>query len=101
VSAPFVNLERPVRLRSGSSSGKPLFDSRMPADTAPISVDTRVFVWQRDGGKCRKCGSRRNLHFDHVIPRSWGGASTVENVQVLCRRCNLAKGASLVDGGGR
>jgi 5-methylcytosine-specific restriction endonuclease McrA len=55
-------------------------------------------VWQRDGGKCRNCGSTKDLHFDHVIPRSWGGASTVENVQVLCRDCNLKKGASLVDG---
>ncbi len=61
-------------------------------------MDTRIFVWQRDGGRCRHCGARSQLHFDHVIPRSWGGASTVDNVQILCRRCNLRKGASLLDG---
>jgi len=99
MSAPFGSLRRPVRLRLGSSGRKPLLDARASADTEPINVDTRLFVWQRDGGKCRNCGSRHELHFDHVIPRSWGGSSTVENVQVLCLQCNLRKGASLVDGG--
>jgi 5-methylcytosine-specific restriction endonuclease McrA len=69
-----------------------------PVDTAPVSVDARLFVWQRDEGKCRNCGSRQDLHFDHVIPRSLGGSSTVENIQILCRTCNQKKGASLVDG---
>jgi len=100
VSAPFRDLGRPVRLRPRSSSAKPAFDAPRP-DTEPVSVDTRIFVWRRDGGKCRNCGSRQDLHFDHVIPRSWGGASTAENVQLLCRDCNLRKGASLVDGGSR
>jgi 5-methylcytosine-specific restriction endonuclease McrA len=75
-------------------------ERRNPVDTEPISVAARLFVWQRDGGKCRNCGSTHDLHFDHVIPRSWGGASTVDNVQVLCRHCNVGKGASLIDGGG-
>jgi hypothetical protein len=100
VSAPFANLSRPVRLRFPSSgTHKPALDARNPADTEPISGDTRIFVWQRDGGKCRNCGSTEHLHFDHVIPRSWGGASTANNVQLLCRDCNLKKGASLLDGG--
>jgi 5-methylcytosine-specific restriction endonuclease McrA len=29
----------------------------------------------------------------HVIPWSRGGATSVGNLQLLCRRCNLAKGA--------
>jgi 5-methylcytosine-specific restriction endonuclease McrA len=70
-------------------------------DTEPINVETRLFVWQRDEGRCRNCGSQENLHFDHVIPRSRGGSSTAENIQLLCRQCNLRKGATLVDGGGR
>jgi len=98
VSAPFRDLGRPIRLRSRPSNRKPALNSPR-SDTEPVSADTRIFVWQRDGGQCRNCGSRRDLHFDHVIPQSWGGASTAENVQLLCRDCNLRKGASLVDGG--
>ena len=100
MSAPFRDLRRPIRLRSPSlpSTSKPPLAAAQ-TDTEPISVDTRLFVWQRDGGVCRNCGSTANLHFDHVIPRSWGGASTADNVQLLCRNCNLKKGASLIDGG--
>jgi 5-methylcytosine-specific restriction endonuclease McrA len=100
VSAPFRDLRRQIRLRSTSapSTSKPHL-AAAPTDTEPISVDTRLFVWQRDGGACRNCGATTNLHFDHVIPRSWGGASTADNVQLLCRDCNLKKGASLIDGG--
>lgn len=99
MSAPFAGLSHPVRLRPASRSQKPRLDARNPSDTEPVSADTRIFVWQRDGGRCRNCGSAHNLHFDHVIPRSWGGASTADNVQLLCGDCNLRKGASLIDGG--
>lgn len=100
MSAPFRDLRRPIRLRSTSSpSTSKLRLTTAQTDTNPISVDTRLFVWQRDGGRCRNCASTGNLHFDHVIPRSWGGASTADNVELLCRNCNLKKGASLIDGG--
>jgi 5-methylcytosine-specific restriction endonuclease McrA len=99
VSAPFAGLRRPVRLRPAAGSRKPPLDARDPRDTEPVSTDTRIFVWQRDHGRCRNCGSAHDLHFDHVIPRSWGGAGTADNVQLLCRDCNLRKGASLIDGG--
>jgi 5-methylcytosine-specific restriction endonuclease McrA len=99
VSAPFANLRRPIRLKARRTERAPRLKPGPNKDTAPVSVDTRLFVWQRDGGRCTNCGSRSDLHFDHVIPRSWGGSSTAENVQLLCRGCNLRKGASLVDGG--
>ncbi|MGH2365293.1 MAG: HNH endonuclease [Chloroflexota bacterium] len=63
--------------------------------TSRISADTRLFVWQRDGGRCAHCGATSNLQFDHIIPYSWGGADTAENVELLCRPCNLSKGANL------
>ena len=99
MSARFTGLRRPIRLRPRPSERRPPLNPAPRNDTTPVSVDTRLFVWQRDGGRCRNCGSGSDLHFDHVIPRSWGGSSTAGNVQLLCRRCNLRKGASLVDGG--
>ena len=52
-------------------------------------------VWRRDNGRCVQCESRENLQFDHIIPVSKGGATTVDNLQLLCRSCNLSKGAKI------
>lgn len=71
-----------------SSDGSPshLVHSRL----IPSSV--KLAVWQRDKGACVLCGSRQNLHFDHVIPFAKGGSSLVEsNIQLLCASHNLAK----------
>jgi len=53
-------------------------------------------VWKRDGGRCVQCSSQDNLHFDHNIPFSKGGSSLVAtNIQLLCARHNLGKGARI------
>jgi hypothetical protein len=58
---------------------------------APIAESVRLFVWQRDGGKCVKCGSQELLEFDHIIPVSKGGSSTERNIQLLCEACNRSR----------
>lgn len=57
-----------------------------------IPSAVKLEVWRRDGGRCVQCGSRDNLHFDHIIPYSKGGSSLVAaNIQLLCARHNLEK----------
>ena len=60
-----------------------------------IPEDTRLLVWERDGGMCAKCGSTTELQFDHVIPFSLGGGSTSDNLQILCGPCNRVKSNSI------
>lgn len=60
-----------------------------------IPQDVMDKVWNRDGGRCVKCGSRENLEFDHIIPVSKGGATTYRNLQLLCKKCNLEKSNSI------
>lgn len=61
------------------------------AGSRSIPQDVRAQVFARDGGRCVQCGAMEYLEFDHIIPFSKGGASTIGNVTLLCRACNLAK----------
>lgn len=56
-----------------------------------IPEEVRRSVWFRDEGKCVRCGSDKDLEFDHIIPVSKGGSNTEKNVQLLCKECNRKK----------
>lgn len=68
----------------------------VPSVRGAIPDDGKQLVWTRDRGCCRQCGANIELQFDHVIPVSMGGASTPENLQILCGPCNRRKGASII-----
>ncbi len=63
-----------------------------------IPLRLRYRVLKRDCFKCTLCGAspakdpRVYLHIDHIFPYSKGGATTEENLRVLCNACNLGKG---------
>lgn len=60
-----------------------------------IPTNIRRQVIERDGLYCVYCDEdlhESEIHLDHVIPESQGGPTTVNNLQVTCRRCNTAKG---------
>lgn len=56
---------------------------------------TRESVFAADDFRCRYCGSTEDLTVDHIIPRTFGGTNKRENLQTLCRSCNLEKGCNL------
>lgn len=58
----------------------------------------RTSVFERDGYRCQApgCGSWEDLQADHIHPESKGGPTTLENLQTLCRPCNMRKGAKVV-----
>jgi Holliday junction DNA helicase RuvB subunit len=62
---------------------------------AAIPSDVRREVWRRDGGKCVKCGSRKNLEYDHIVPVSKGGSNTARNIELLCEKHNREKRDSI------
>jgi hypothetical protein len=69
-----------------------LTENRLRERTRLIPSDVKRVVWARDKGRCVICGAIDELHFDHDLPYSRGGASiTPENVRILCARHNLQK----------
>ena len=63
-------------------------------NTRSIPQDVKIAVSVRDQGRCVQCGSAEDLHYDHKIPWSKGGANTANNIQLLCGTCNRRKGAN-------
>jgi len=70
-------------------------------------------VFARDGWRCRMChhptlrkhaNTDDSPELDHIVPLAHGGSHTYGNTQLLCRKCNGAKGFKLLgdlDLGGR
>lgn len=58
-------------------------------------------AYQRDSYTCALCGLEgmgdtheekiRGFALDHIVPHAAGGSSELENLQVLCRKCNRDK----------
>jgi 5-methylcytosine-specific restriction endonuclease McrA len=70
----------------------------------PISEGLRYDVFARANFRCEACGASPKdkdkdkdeevrLEVDHIIPVSKGGSSAFNNLQALCRACNLGKAA--------
>ena len=64
-----------------------------------FTEEERLEIYRRDNSVCQlkiKCDGKQcgwgDWHADHVIPYNKGGQTTVDNGQVACPECNLAKG---------
>ena len=58
---------------------------------------TRFNVFLRDNFMCQYCSSKKELTFDHLLPRSKGGKTDWDNVVTACSSCNVQKGGRLIE----
>ena len=56
-----------------------------------ITEDLRTTIFERDNHRCVFCDSPDDLQIDHKKPFSKGGTTSIENLQTLCRKCNMKK----------
>ena len=86
------------RLKLVASSASAMAEAPvLPPPRRLIPTKVKIDVWRRDQGRCVQCGATTELHFDHDYPFSRGGSSmTATNVQLLCARHNLSKGAKIL-----
>jgi hypothetical protein len=75
-------------------SRRPSIESKQTSFALPkrgSSISTRLLLANRDGYKCKICGTEANLEIVHIIPISKGGTNDIENLQLLCAKHNLEK----------
>ena len=41
---------------------------------------------------CSRCGTNKYLTADHILSLANGGSNILENIMILCRKCNSSKG---------
>jgi ATP adenylyltransferase len=76
-----------------ASRGLAIWDYRL-LDDNPIPDSLRFRILKEAKGRCALCGAtkdERPLDIDHIKPRSQGGKTEYENLQVLCSKCNRSK----------
>jgi hypothetical protein len=90
-------LQRKRRLEQKLQSARSLMraEENGRPTRAPISTELKRAVFERDGGRCVECDSTFDLQYDHILPVALGGATTFENLQILCADCNRNKSDSI------
>lgn len=63
----------------------------------PVPKIVKEKVFTRDQNICLKCWTTENLSIDHIVPRIKGGNNDENNLQTLCRECNVEKGIDIID----
>lgn len=51
-------------------------------------------IYEKQGGICPICGKHyefNEMDADHIVPWSKGGKTTIDNLQMLCKKCNHEK----------
>lgn len=69
---------------------------------ARIGKNTRKILWVTSSGYCPLCDTKMTnkgcptvdnfATVDHIIPLSKNGHSNIENLRLICRRCNIKRG---------
>lgn len=89
-----------IRNRKGDFyNDKEIWDAICRMERAKVSNAMRSHIFERDGYKCLCCGKSMNeaeLEIDHIIPISIGGKSVEDNLQTLCKACNISKGTQII-----
>ncbi len=60
-----------------------------------FGTEIREYLLERFGHTCQYCGGESGdavLEWEHMVPRSRGGSSSVKNASLACRSCNRDKG---------
>lgn len=91
VSNGYLARSSPEKIRAWTRRQKPLRTrSDRRTGEQPDRARVRAAVLQRDGYRCRLCGTTSELTFHHLRKASAGGAYSESNGICLCAPCNCA-----------
>ena len=92
-----IELVEYVKHRQGDAVTTPSTSPIKHTTGRTPSAKLKSLVFERDNATCQHCGANEEnepgvkLVIDHIIPYSKGGETTIDNLQILCRKCNIDK----------
>lgn len=92
--------KNPERVRRNSRKTNLVYRTKKAGNGGSYNEDNLVEVTHRYGDKCLECGkpsTEVKLVFEHVLPISKGGMTTIENYQSFCASCNSKKRSKVID----
>ncbi len=97
--------DKSIKSRSTSATEVRLSNSLMGSTSKRryLSADLKRKIFANADGCCQyqtpggnRCGSKFQVQIDHITPVSWGGANSIDNLQLLCRTHNLLLARNMV-----
>lgn len=71
--------------------------ARILGSGGSYTVDEWKSLCEKYDYRCLRCGKKKPLTADHVIPVFLGGSSFINNIQPLCKSCNSSKSTKTID----
>jgi 5-methylcytosine-specific restriction endonuclease McrA len=65
-----------------------------------LTKSIKLEVFKKNNYKCVFCGigkEETSLEIDHIIPHSKGGSDELDNLQTICKSCNLSKSNRIIN----
>ena len=63
-----------------------------------LKVEDLILIFRNQNSCCAICGIELDdswgsgeINLDHIIPRFLGGKTTLDNLQFVCKKCNIGK----------
>jgi hypothetical protein len=110
---PVWHMEYLSKLRSDDVSGQKFIDEILKKylienikgltnkdNKRAFTAEQKWYMYHRDNKQCQIYAIELDLdesHADHIHPYSDGGKTVVENGQITCINCNLAKGSKVIN----
>lgn len=89
-----IDVEQDVEAKDEEEAKELILAYRTQKSKGNVTTNELIQLFENNK-VCKRCNSPEFLEIDHIFPLSKGGHHVIDNLQILCRKCNRSKGAKI------